>query len=77
MNSKTAVIAFFSFLPSEEQRRKVSCQQLFLAFDAADSCNTDLCGVRDILLAPAEERPGGTDLCDLKHARAELFDSRA
>jgi hypothetical protein len=26
-------------------------------------------------LAPAEKRPGGTELCDLEHGLGELFDS--
>jgi hypothetical protein len=36
-----------------------------------DDCNADLGRLGNMLLAPAEERAGCTELCDLKHPRED------
>jgi hypothetical protein len=58
-----------------QQSRNIAHKWSFLALNTPNGCNTNLSRMCNILLAPAEKRPGGTELCDLEHGLGELFDS--
>ena len=49
------------------QGRHVAHDRAFLALDAPDGRNTDLCRFGEVILVPAQKSPCCTDLCGLKH----------
>ena len=64
----------FECLLNFDQSRNVARERSFLAFNTPNGCNANFSRFGNILLAPAEKRPGCTELCHLKHALGELFD---
>jgi hypothetical protein len=58
-----------------QESRNISRKGPLLAFNAPNGCNANLSRLGNVLLAPAEKRPGCPELCHLKHAPGELFDS--
>ena len=44
-----------------------------MTFNAPNGCNANFGRLGNILLAPAEKRPGCTELCHLKHAPLRII----
>src|SRR5262249_21261645 len=58
---------------NSDQSCNVARENPFLAFNTPNGCNANFSRPGNFLLAPAEKRPGCTELCHLKHPPGRII----